>query len=329
MVRRNLMGGSKVFTFVSQPKNNDQNNNSKKGLLYQYWKHRYLVLLFLPALIYYVIFQYGPIYGIQIAFKDYSLTKGIIGSKWVGFHHFERLFNLKGFWDVLRNTVIISGLKLLFGFPAPIILAILLNEMRFPRFKKIVQTISYLPHFLSWIILSSIFIQLFAPITGPINQILRIMGFNEIFFMGSTKYFRSVIVATSVWKEVGWGSIIYLAALSGIDPTQYEVAYIDGANRWHCIRYITLPGLSSVVTIMFIFAVGGIIGDDFNQIFNLLNGAVLSVGDVISTYTYRMGLVNIQYSFAAAVGLFQNSISFTLVVLANWFSKKISDYGIW
>lgn len=300
-----------------------------KAIFYNYWKNRYLVLLFLPALLYYLIFCYGPLYGIQIAFKDFSLVKGITASKWVGLQYFQQLITLKGFWDVFKNTIIISGLKLLFGFPAPIIFAVLLNEISAVRFKKVVQTISYLPHFLSWIILSSLFIQLLAPTSGPVNLILKAMGLNEIYFMGDTQWFRPMVVLTSMWKEIGWSSVIYLAALTGINPELYEAAKIDGASRWQRILRITLPELAPVITIMFIFAVGGIINDDFDQMYNMLNSAVMPVGDVISTYVYRIGLVNMQYSFSTAVGLFKNIIAFTLVVLTNWFSKRISDYGIW
>lgn len=298
-------------------------------LFYPYWKYRYLFLLFLPALLYYIVFCYGPMYGIQIAFKDYSLTKGISQSPWVGMKYFERLFSMKGFWSVFWNTITISGLKLIFGFPIPIIFALLLNELRQKHFKKVVQTISYLPHFLSWIILVSLFTQLLSPSIGPVNQILKAMGLNEIYFMADTKWFRPVVVFTSVWKELGWGTVVYLAAITGCNPELYEAAAIDGARRFQKVLYITLPELAAVITIMFIFAVGGIVNDDFDQIFNMLNNAVLNKGDVISTYVYRIGLENMQYSFSTAVGLFKNVIAFVLVMATNSISKRISDYGIW
>lgn len=294
-----------------------------------YWKHRYLVLLFLPALIYYAVFCYGPLYGIQIAFKNFIFRLGIMKSPWVGFANFRRLFSMGSFREVFRNTVIISSLKLLFGFPAPILFALLLNEMRLPRFKKLVQTISYLPHFVSWVILGGLFIQFLSPSTGPVNMILKSMGLKPIYFLADKNWFRPVLVLTSIWKGVGWGSVIYLASLAGIDPGLYEAADIDGAGRFRKVLNITLPSLIPVITIMFIFSVGGIVKDDFDQIFNLYNPAVYSVGDVLGTYTYRIGLVDMQYSFSTAVGLFTNVISFGLIVLTNTITKRVNEYGLW
>jgi len=301
----------------------------KKNFLYNYWKYKYLFLLFIPAILYYAIFCYGPMYGIQIAFKEYFFAKGIWGSKWIGLDNFRDVFMMTGFWAALKNTLIISGLKFIFGFPCPIILALLLNELSSIRFKKLVQTISYLPHFLSWVILTGIFIQILAPTDGPVNILLQQLGFEQIFFMGDPKWFRTVLITTEIWHGVGWGSIIYFAALSGINPELYEAATIDGAGRLKKIIYITLPELTPVITIMLIFAIGGIINDDFDQTYNMLNDAVLNVGDVISTYTYRVGLVNMKYSFATTVGLFKNVIAFTLVVITNFIAKRINEYGIW
>jgi putative aldouronate transport system permease protein len=303
--------------------------NIKNSMFYGYWKHKYLTMLFIPAIVYYIVFHYVPLYGIQIAFKDYIFTKGIWGSKWVGFEYFKELLTLGSFWEVFRNTIIISFYKFVIGFPAPIIFAILLNEIRLIRFKKFVQTVSYLPHFLSWVILGGLFIQFLSPSSGPINMLLQGLGIKPIYFIADPKWFRSVLVSTSVWKGIGWGSIIYLAALSGINPELYEAATIDGANRFHKIRYITLPELAPVITIMLIFALGGLINDDFDQVFNMYNDAVLSTGDVISTYAYRAGLVKMQYSFSTAVGLFKNIISFILVLGTNAIAKRINDYGIW
>ena len=301
----------------------------KPGLLRSYWKYRSLVLLFVPAVLYYVLFKYLPIYGVQIAFKKYMFLKGIWGSPWVGFSNFEKLIGMASFWEVLRNTFIISGLKLLFGFPAPIILALLLNELRGVAFKRVVQTISYLPHFLSWVILSGIFIQFLSPSIGPINIAIKAMGGKPIYFLGSESWFRPVLVFTHVWKSVGWGTIVYLAALTGINPEFYEAAHIDGATRWQRMRYITLPSLAPVITIMLIFAVGGVIEDDFSQIYNMYNEAVYSVGDVISTYTYRRGLVKMDYGFASAVDLFKNLVALVLIVLANTVANRVNEYGIW
>ncbi len=294
-----------------------------------YWRYRELYLMLIPVIAYYVVFHYVPMYGAQIAFKDYKFNLGIIRSPWVGFEHFQYLFSLRSFKEIFRNTILISTYKLIFGFPAPIILAILLNELRIIPYKKAVQTVSYLPHFLSWVILAAIFTQLLSPSTGALNILLTKLGFEPIFFLGDKSWFRSVLVFTSVWKGVGWGSIIYLASIAGINPEIYEAAIVDGAGRMRRIWHVTLPGLTPVITILLIFAIGRLTLDDFDQIFNLYNPSVYSVGDVISTYTYRKGLVELQYSFSAAVGLFQNAISLVLIVIVNWVTKRFNEYGIW
>jgi putative aldouronate transport system permease protein len=299
------------------------------ALAASYWKHRYLVILFLPAFAYYAVFCYAPLYGIQIAFKNFIIRDGIMKSPWVGFANFKLLFSMGSFREVFRNTIIISSLKLIFGFPAPIIFAVLLNEIRSVRFKKTVQTISYLPHFVSWVILGGIFMQFLSPSTGPVNIILKSMGLSPIYFLADKHWFRPVLVLTSIWKGIGWGSIIYLASISGIDPGLYEAAEIDGAGRFRKAISITIPSLIPVITIMFIFSVGGIVKDDFDQIFNLYNPAVYSVGDVLGTYTYRVGLVDMRYSFSTAVGLFTNVISFALIVITNWITKRVNEYGLW
>ena len=275
-------------------------------------------------IIYYIVFHYAPMYGVIIAFKNYSFSRGIIGSPWAGLANFKRMFASASFFEVFRNTLLISFYKLITGFPAPVVFAILLNELKNAKFKKTVQTISYLPHFLSWVILGGMFIQLLA-LSGPVNIMLSKLGISPVYFLGDVKYFRSVLVVTSLWKSIGWGSIIYLAALTGIDPQLYEAAKIDGAGKFKQILHVTLPALVPVITIMFIFSVGSIINDDFDQIFNLYNEAVYSVGDVISTYNYRIGLLNSEYSYSTAVGLFKNIISVVLIVSTNFIAKKYND----
>lgn len=302
---------------------------NKTGIINNYIKYWQLSLMLLPAVAFYVIFKYMPIYGVMIAFKDYRFNLGILGSPWVGLENFKELFSVPSFREVLSNTIIISTYKLLMGFPAPIIFAILLNEIRLPRYKKVVQTISYLPHFLSWVILGGIFYQFLSPSDGPVNILLKQLGVKPIFFLADVRWFRPILILTSIWKDFGWSSIIYLAALSGIDTELYEAAHIDGANRFQRILHVTIPGLASVITIMLIFAVGKLINDDFDQIFNLYNPAVYKVGDVLSTYTYRVGLVQMRYSFATAVGFFKNLISFILVLSANTITKRINEYGLW
>lgn len=303
--------------------------NSFQDILFQYWKHKEFMLLLIPGLVYYALFHYGPMYGIQIAFRNFNFRLGISGSPWVGLKHFRSLLETASFKEVFRNTLIISSYKLIFGFPAPIIFALLLSELRGVLFKKTVQTISYLPHFVSWVVLGGIFIQLLSPSAGPVNNLLKSLGLDTIYFLGDPKYFRMTLVITSIWKGVGWGSIVYLASITGVDQELYEAAELDGANRFQMMWRITIPSILPVITIMLIFAVGGIVGDDFDQIFNLYNSAVFRVGDVLGTYVYRRGLQGMEYSFATAVGLFTNIISFTLIILANKLAAKFGEYGIW
>jgi putative aldouronate transport system permease protein len=236
---------------------------------------------------------------------------------------------MASFREVFFNTLIISTYKLIVGFPMPILFALLLSELKGLRFKKTVQTISYLPHFVSWVVLGGIFLQLLSPSNGPVNGLLKALGLNTVYFLGDPKYFRMTLVISSIWKGVGWGSIVYLAAITGVDSELYEAAALDGANRPQMMWRITIPSIMPVITIMFIFAVGGIVSDDFDQIFNLYNSAVYRVGDVISTYTYRRGLQGMEYGFAAAVGLFQNVLGFILILVTNKLAAKFGDYGLW
>jgi putative aldouronate transport system permease protein len=286
-------------------------------LLQSYWKNRYLLLLLIPGLLFYIIFRYAPMYGILIAFKNYKFKLGIWASPWVGLEVFQEIFRSTIFWRVFKNTLIISSLKLIFGFPAPIIFALLLNEVKLSRFKKSIQTVSYLPHFISWVVLAGMMIELLSPSSGPINFLIKELTGKTFYFLGDSRYFRSTLVVTSIWKSIGWGTIVYLAALSDINPELYEAADIDGANRWQKAKFITLPSLKPVIVILFILSVGDIVGDDFDQIFNLYNPAVLSVGDVLSTYTYTKGIQQMEYSFSAAVGLFQNILAFMLLIIAS------------
>lgn len=297
--------------------------------LKQYIKYKYLTALLLPSIAWFIVFKYIPIYGLQIAFKRFMILKGIWGSPWVGFDNFRMVFNLPGFWAAVKNTIIISSLNFIFGFPMPIILALLINEIRIPWYKRTVQSLSYLPHFISWIILAGLFKQFLSPSIGPINQLLKAIGMEPIYFLADPKWFRWVLVITNIWKGVGWGSIVYLAAISNIDPTMYEAAIIDGAGKFKQIRYITIPSLAPVITIMLILNAGNLINDNFDQIFNLINGAVYNVANVIGILTYEMGLKNLRYAEATAVGLFRNLISLGLVVTANFLAKKVNEYGIW
>ncbi|WP_172251325.1 ABC transporter permease [Saccharibacillus deserti] len=298
------------------------------GTLRSYIKHRYYFFMLLPVLAYFVIFHYVPIYGVLMAFQDFRIFKGISGSEFVGLKHFRELFDGIYFMQVLKNTLIINAYKILFGFPAPILLALLINEVMRPRFKKFVQTISYLPHFLSWIVLSGIVIEILSPSRGALNVLLMELGFQPVYFLASTDWFRTILVSTDIWKGVGFSAIIYLAAIAGISPELYEAAEVDGISRLKKVWYITLPSIAPVIVIMVILNSGSIINDDFDQIFNLLNTNVLSVGDVISTYTYTEGIAKMNYSYAAAVGLFKNVIALIMVLTANTIARRFSDQAI-
>ena len=288
-----------------------------------------LLFMLIPGLIYYFVFCYAPMYGITIAFKDFKILEGINASPWAGLKYFKMAFAEPEFWRVFKNTLILSGLKLLINFPAPIIFALLINEVRCLKFKKTVQTISYLPHFLSWVVLTGVVTNILSPSTGVINSILVKFGMQPIYFVADKNWFRPVLVLSSLWKEVGWRSIIYLAALSSVNSELYEAAMLDGANRFKQTIHVTLPSITNVIVIMLIFAVGGIVNDDFDQIYNLYNPAVYSVGDVLGTYVYRVGLEGMQYSYSTAIGLFKNVIAFALILMTNYLSGKFSDYGLW
>ncbi|OCT13013.1 protein lplB [Paenibacillus pectinilyticus] len=320
---------SNAIIVTREVKDRVQQHVTKERASKLYWKQKYFFFMLIPVIAYYLIFHYAPLYGIVIAFQNYYPLKGVSGSEFVGLDHFKELFTGLYFLPVLKNTLIISTYKLIFGFPAPIILCLILNEVRLVFFKKAVQTITYLPHFISWVILGGIVIEFLSPTRGLINAIIMDLGHKPILFVTSETYFRSILVLSSIWKEVGWSTIIYLAAITSVDPELYDAADMDGAGRLRKIWNITLPSIMPVVTIMFIFAVGGIINDDFDQIYNLLNASVLSVGDVISTYTYQIGLVKGDYSFATTVGLFKNMIAFILILLTNYVAKKTNDYSLW
>ena len=301
----------------------------KYSIWKQYKKCKYLFLMFIPVILYFVIFCYVPMYGVIISFQDYYPRLGITGSEWVGFKHFEKLFTGRYFFPVLRNTLIISVSKLLFGFPAPIILCLLLNEVRSLKFKKVVQTISYLPHFISWVVLASIVQTILSPSSGVVNYIIQLLGGDPIFFMGRSDWFRKVIVGSSIWRDTGWQTVVFMAAILSIDPQLYEAADLDGAGRFQKMIYVTLPCIAPTIIIMFIMATGNVIQDDFDQIYNMLNAKVMDVGDVIGTYTYRMGIEKMNFSYATAVGLFKNVVSLILVTFTNAFSRKLSGSSLW
>lgn len=284
--------------------------------------------MLIPAITYYIVFHYLPMYGISIAFKNFSIPKGILGSPWAGLKHFKYLFSLDKFAQVFMNTLYISLYRLAFGFPIPIIAALLLNEIKKLHFKKIVQTVIYLPHFISWVILGGILINLLSTDSGAINETIRLFGGEPIGFLTDEKYFRSTLVFSMIWKEYGWNTIIYMAALTGVDPELYEAATIDGSNRWNQVWHITLPCISSTIIVMFILRIGSLMEAGFDQIFVLYHPSVYRVADIIDTYVYRTGLTEGKYSLASAVGVFKSVINFTLLIIANKLAKIYSDNGI-
>ena len=301
-----------------------KNKGSRMTAFMQYViKNRYLYLLMVPGLIYLLIFRYYPMYGIVMAFKDFSFKLGILASPWNSFANFKQLFGSTVFYDVLRNSLLLSVYRLIFGFPIPIILALLINEVRVTLFKRISQTLMYLPHFISWVAIMGIVHNFLSMEDGLVNELIfRITG-NKINFLGSVQWFRPVIVITSIWKEAGWGTIIYLASLASINPEYYEAATVDGANRFQKLWHITLSGIADTIMIMFILRVGSLMGNGFEQTFLLQNGMNRDVSEVFETYTYRIGIVDGRYSFSAAVGLFQNVIGALLVLFTNRLARAM------
>ncbi|MFD0616074.1 ABC transporter permease [Paenibacillus sp. GCM10027629] len=299
----------------------------KKKKLKQY---RVLLIMLIPAMIYYIIFHYLPMYGVLLAFKDFKITEGIIGSPWAGLRHFEKILNDTYFFTVLKNTIMISLYKLVFGFPVPIIFALLLSEISNVKFKKMVQTVSYLPHFISWVVLAGIFFTLFS-LEGPTNGIVKMFGGDPMLFLADDRYFRTILVVTSIFQGFGWGSIIYFAAISSIDPQLYEAAVLDGAGRFKRMIYISIPMLAPVIAIMLILSMSGILDAGFDQIFNMYNVKVYNVSDIIDTYVYRKGLIEMNYSYATAVGLFKSVVALILIVIVNQIVKWIGgkEHAIW
>ena len=296
--------------------------------LKQYWP---AYLLLLPVVLWYVIFCYAPMGGLVIAFKKYSVIKGIWNSPWVGLKNFERLFGSAAFMRSIQNTLVFSGLNFVFGFPLPIIFAILLNEMPGIRYKKIVQTVSYLPHFISWSVAGGLVYMLLSPSTGAIAAVVRVLGGTPQNYIGISRYFRPIVVVSDIWKSLGWSAIIYIAAISSVDEQLYEAALIDGAGRFARIWHVTLPGIRGIISIQLILTVGKILNVSFGQIFVLISDLTLDVGETIDYYVYRGGLGSTyNMSLATASGMFKSIIGLMLIVLTNYASRKLTDgEGIW
>lgn len=299
----------------------------------KFWRHilrdRYLILMCIPAIAFFLIFSYYPMYGVQIAFKDYSPALGIEGSPWVGLKHFEQFFNGFYFGRLLTNTLAISIYSLLWGFPLPIIFALMLGEFKEGFFKRSIQTVSYLPHFVSLVVTCGMIINFLSPTNGVLNMAIRAFGGRPVNFLGYPQYFRTIYVTSGIWQEFGWNSIIYVAALSGIDQQLYEAARIDGAGRWKQMIHVTLPGIMPTMITLLILNVGNVMSVGFEKIILLYNSSTYETADVISTYVYRMGLQSLQYSFSSAVGLFNSVVNICILFIANKVAKLATGSGIW
>ena len=291
-------------------------------------RDRFLLLLVVPAVVYYIVFHYLPMYGAIIAFKQFSPTKGILASPWVGLKYFEQFFQSVYFGRLVKNTVLLSVFTLLFGFPVPIVFALILNELRKPGFKRIVQTISYLPHFISVVIVVGMVVNLFAMRGGIVNNVIEYFGGERINFLMDPRYFRSLYIGSEIWQTFGWNSIIYFAALASIDAELYEAARIDGASRLRQMRHVSLPGMLPVTVILLIIALGNLMGVGFQKVLLLYNPSTYSVADVIGTYTYRRGILNAEYSFGAAVGLFNGVINLAVLLTMNKISRAVSQISL-
>ncbi|WP_019005800.1 ABC transporter permease [Cohnella laeviribosi] len=303
--------------------------HSTSELRKRLWRNRWIYVMLLPGILYFLIFKYIPMFGLVISFQDYKPFKGITGSEWVGFAHFERLFTHPDFWKILSNTLILFGLNLLFYFPVPIVLALMLNEVRSAFFKRLFQTLVYLPHFMSWVIIVSISYVMLTMDGGIINELLVKLGFSKINFLLSPEWFRPTYILQVIWREAGWGTIIYLAAIASIDPGLYEAARMDGAGRLRQIWHITLPAIRSVIIVLLILKIGDVLELGFEHVYLLLNSMNRNVAEIIDTYVYTTGLRQMQFSYSAAVGFFKSAVGLVLVMLANRLAKKFGEEGIY
>lgn len=292
-------------------------------------KHYELYLFLLPMLVYFIVFHYIPMYGVQIAFKDYLPSIGIWNSPWAGFEHFTRFFNSYYFTSIIKNTLYISIYSMVAAFPIPIILALLLNEVKNQAFKRTIQTVTYAPHFISVIVLTGMVIAFLSPSNGIINEVIKLLGGTPKPFMSIPEWFPSIYVLSGIWQNTGWNSIIYIAALAGIDVGLHEAAKIDGANRLQRIWHINIPGILPMIIILLILNTGSLMSVGFEKVFLMQNQLNLETSEVISTYVYKSGLIDAQYSFSAAVGLFNSAINFILLVLVNEIAKRIGDTSLW
>lgn len=288
-----------------------------------------LILLCVPALLFVLVFNYGPMYGLQIAFKNYSARKGIIGSPWCGFKHFARFFTSPYFWDILWNTLRISIYSLIAGFPFPILLALMVNQVKNLKFKKTVQMVLYAPHFISVVVLCGMLYVFLSPSTGIVNTIIASFGFEKVFFLAKANLFDDIFVWSDIWQNTGWDMIIYLAALSAIPTEQYEAAKIDGANKFQLIRHIEIPSIIPTIVILFIMRVGKLMNIGFQKAFLLQNSLNAEKSEIIATYVYKVGLLDSQFSYSTAIGLFNTLINIILIVSVNQICKRLNETSLW
>ena len=291
-------------------------------------RHRMAYLMLVPGVAYFLIFHYYPMYGLIISFKDFKASLGILGSPWVGLKHFQILFASEEFYRVFRNTLLINIYKLIFFFPVPVILALLINELGSSAAKRSIQTIAYFPHFLSWVVVGGIVYKILG-FGGIANRLVSALGGEQVSFLSDVRWFRGVLVVSATWKEAGWGTILYLAALCTIEPGLYDAAFVDGAGRWKQTLYVSLPGLAGTFAVLLILRIGGMMSTGFEQIFVLYNPMVYEVGDVFGTYIYRTGLLTRRFSYSTAVGLFQSVVSMILIYAANRVANRMGGHGIW
>lgn len=305
------------------------NRKPRKDTFKRIWKFRYIYLFMVPAIIWFIIFAYTPMFGLILAFKDYKYNMGMFGSPWVGFRYFKNFLSDPMFFNVISNTLKISILKIAFGFPAPILLALMINEVTNSKFKRVVQTVSYMPYFVSWVVVITLLSKFLSPTNGLINDIRIQMGLEAVYYQGKPNLFYPLVVLTDIWKNAGWGSIIYLAALTGIDPGLYEAAEIEGAGRWAKTWHITLPGIRPTIGILFIMGLGGILNAGFEQILLMQTPPVMDIAEILDTYVLQRGLKMSQFGYATAIGLFSSVISLILVVIVNYISRKYTEVSLW
>jgi len=292
------------------------------------WRHRWIYIMLIAPLAYYAIFRYIPLFNAQIAFKDFRPVLGVLKSPWVGFKHFRTFVNSFYFDSLIRNTLIFSGAKLVLGMPTAILLALALHETRFLFFRSLVQTVTYLPHFLSWVVMFGILLTILSPANGLLNEILKSVGLPTTAFLTSANWFRDIVIGSDIWKETGWSTILYLAALLTVNPELYEAAAVDGASRLRRVWHISLPSLIPVITLVTLLRLGNILDAGFNQIFVLYSVPVYSVGDILDTWVYRQGILEFEFSLATAVGLFKGAIGLALIVTANRIAKRVAQQGL-